>query len=68
MPYWDSLKPWVSLMGNYPTHRARDGRLVEETRRWPRMMGRQIFTYSVAFMLTGEPSTWFTPRPGLTGW
>jgi mannose/cellobiose epimerase-like protein (N-acyl-D-glucosamine 2-epimerase family) len=37
-----------------PLTEGRDGRLVEETRRWPRMMGRQIFTYSVAFMLTGE--------------
>jgi mannose/cellobiose epimerase-like protein (N-acyl-D-glucosamine 2-epimerase family) len=36
-----------------PTEVATDAS-IEETRRWPRMMGRQIFVYSVAFMLTGE--------------
>jgi mannose/cellobiose epimerase-like protein (N-acyl-D-glucosamine 2-epimerase family) len=52
-------------MGNYPTHRARDGRLIEETRRWPRMMGRQIFTYAVAFMLTGEPKYLVQAKAGV---
>jgi hypothetical protein len=67
LPYWDSTEALGVPYGNYPTHRGRDGRLVEETRRWPRMMGRQILFILWPSCSPARPSTSSTPRPGLTG-
>jgi len=54
LPFWTTPEALGEPVGNFPTHRSRDGKLIWQTDRWPRMMGRQIFLYSAAFMMTGD--------------
>lgn len=55
-PFWMTEAAVGDPLGNYPTWRGMDGRvLTNNTRRRPRMLSRQIYTYSMGFLLTGDP-------------
>jgi N-acylglucosamine 2-epimerase len=58
MPYWDIPQALGDPVGNFPSFRDRAGQLVldppERTNRGLSTLARQVYGYSVAFMLTGE--------------
>lgn len=55
MPYWDMPEALGEPIGNFPSFRGRNGELLpESTRRGLSTLARQVYGYSVAFMLTGE--------------
>jgi hypothetical protein len=55
-PFWTSPDAMGSPRGNFPTLRKNDGTPAVRTDRRPRMMGRQIYACSAAYILTGEAS------------
>lgn len=55
-PYWVTAQALGEPMGNYPTYRGMDGRVLNNQRRRPRMLSRQIYTYSMGYLLTGDTS------------
>lgn len=55
-PYWVTDVALGTPVGNYPTFRGMNGALQGSSRRYPRMMGRQIFAYSAGYLMTGDPA------------
>lgn len=55
IPFWTTPEALGQPVGNYPTIRTMDGKTTGETRRLPRMMGRQVFFYCAAYLMTGDP-------------
>jgi len=64
LPYWTMSEAQGVPVGNFPTNRGMDGSIQGPSSRKPRMMGRQVFAYSVAYMLTGEESLLDLARAG----
>lgn len=63
LPYWMSAEAKGIPQGNFPTFRGMDGRIIEKdnegndlTVRFTRMLARQVYVYSMGFMLTGDSS------------
>jgi len=55
LPYWTMDAAKGTPLGNFPTYRGMDGSVrTDLPNRKPRMMGRQVFTYSIGFLLTGD--------------
>ena len=58
MPYWDMHSALGTPVGNFPSFRGRDGELLSPTGNNPNRglptLARQVYGYSLAFMLTGE--------------
>lgn len=54
LPFWTMDAAKGSPLGNYPTFRANNGSITANTVRYPRMMGRQIYVYSMGYMMTGD--------------
>jgi len=54
MPYWDMPEALGEPLGNFPSFRGRNGELLEDRRRGLSTLARQVFGYSVAFLLTGQ--------------
>ena len=60
MPYWDIPEALGEPVGNFPSFRGRNGELLPEspdpdsTNRGLSTLARQVYGYSVAFLLTGE--------------
>ena len=54
IPFWITPEALGNPVGNYPTVRDMIGRTTNQTLRRPRMMGRQIFTYCIYYMVTGK--------------
>ncbi len=63
LPFWTTPEAKGDPQGNYPTFRRMDGKLPEAetqdkdkdpTVRYPRMLARQVYLYSMAYMITGE--------------
>lgn len=55
LPFWIMPEALGEPPGNYPTYRGMDGSLSSSTDRRPRMISRQIYTYSMGYLLTGQP-------------
>lgn len=64
LPYWTMPVAQGTPVGNFPTNRGMDGSLQGASSRKPRMMGRQVFAYSVGFMMTGDESLLDLARAG----
>jgi N-acylglucosamine 2-epimerase (GlcNAc 2-epimerase) len=64
LPYWTMAAAQGAPTGNFPTNRGMDGSPSGSTDRKPRMMGRQIFAYSVGFLLTGDEALLDLARAG----
>lgn len=64
LPYWTMDAAKGSPAGNFPTYRGMDGSLGTKDSRKPRMMGRQIYTYSIGYLLTGDESLLELARKG----
>jgi hypothetical protein len=64
LPYWTLAAAQGAPVGNFPTYRGMDGSLQGATTRKPRMMGRQVFAYSIGFLLTGDESLLDLARAG----
>lgn len=64
LPYWTMPSAQGAPTGNFPTRRGMDGSLQGSTDRKPRMMGRQVFTYSIGFLLTGDEALLDLARAG----
>jgi len=55
MPYWDMPEALGDPVGNFPSFRDRSGHLdPANTNRGLSTLARQVYGYSLAFMLTGE--------------
>ena len=54
MPYWDMPEALGEPVGNFPSFRGRNGELLPETRRGLSTLARQVYGYSLAFLLTGQ--------------
>ena len=55
MPYWDIPEALGEPVGNFPSFRGRNGELLpDSTNRGVSTLARQVYGYSVAFLLTGE--------------
>ena len=58
MPYWDMQTALGGPVGNFPSFRGRDGELLPPLGNNPNRglptLARQVYGYSLAFMLTGE--------------
>lgn len=65
LPYWRMTEAHGAPVGNFPTYRGMNG-VASPTRtdRRPRMLGRQIYAYSMAYMLTGDESLLALARAG----
>ncbi len=64
LPYWTMDAARGTPPGNFPTFRGMDGSIQGSSNRKPRMLGRQVFTYCVAFMLTGDEAYLDLARAG----
>ena len=65
MPYWTMAEAQGTPVGNFPTWRGMDGSVQQAGHTFrPRMMGRQIFAYSAAFLLTGDEAYLDLARAG----
>ena len=64
LPYWTMAEAQGTPVGNFPTRRGMDGTPSGSTDRKPRMLGRQIFAYSVGFLLTGDEALLDLARAG----
>ncbi len=53
LPFWTTEVALGTPQGNFPTHRNNAGEVIDEARK-PRMIARQTYLYSVAYMMTGE--------------
>jgi hypothetical protein len=67
LPFWTTNEALGSPVGNFPTWRRMDGVPTANTARKPRMMGRQIYAYSIGYMLTGDETLLGHARAG-TRW
>lgn len=65
VPFWITADALGTPVGNYPTVRDMKGRVTLDTKRLPRMMGRQIFTYSIYYMTTGRSEMLEYARAGV---
>ena len=55
MPYWDIPEALGQPVGNFPSFRGRNGELLpDSTNRGLSTLARQVYGYSVAFLLTGQ--------------
>jgi mannose/cellobiose epimerase-like protein (N-acyl-D-glucosamine 2-epimerase family) len=55
MPYWDRPEALGEPLGNFPSFRGRNGELLpDSTERGLSTLARQVYGYSLAFMLSGE--------------
>ncbi|MGZ6124748.1 MAG: AGE family epimerase/isomerase, partial [Myxococcales bacterium] len=64
LPYWTMDAAKGTPLGNFPTYRGMDGSVQSPSSRKPRMIGRQVFTYAAAYMLTGDESLLDLARAG----
>lgn len=65
LPYWTMDAAKGAPVGNFPTYRRMDGaERTDKPNRKPRMMGRQVFTYSIGFLLTGDEALLDLARAG----
>lgn len=64
LPYWTMDAAKGTPVGNFPTYRGMDGSVQTPDLRKPRMMGRQVFLYSTAYLLTGDESLLDLARAG----
>ncbi|TNF29162.1 MAG: hypothetical protein EP329_16465 [Deltaproteobacteria bacterium] len=55
-PYWATAEALGTPVGNFPTYRGMDGRVLSPSERRPRMISRQILGYALGYLLTGERS------------
>ncbi len=67
MPFWMQPNALGSPVGNFPTHRTMSGALAADTERRPRMIGRQVFVYCAAFLLSGD-TAYLEPAHAGTRW
>ena len=69
MPYWDMPSALGTPVGNFPSFRGRDGELLPPTgnnaNRGLPTLARQVYGYSLAFMLTGEERYLAYARAGI---
>lgn len=65
-PFWTSAVALGDPVGNFPTFRGMDGRALPNTRRRPRMLSRQIYTYAMGYHLTGDASLLAHAHAGVT--
>lgn len=54
-PYWLMGSALGAPEGNFPTFRGMDGSVRGSTDRYPRMLSRQTYAYSMGYLLTGAP-------------
>ena len=54
MPYWDMPEALGEPVGNFPSFRGRNGEAASRHRRGLSTLARQVYGYSLAFLLTGE--------------
>ncbi len=64
LPYWTMDAAKGSPAGNFPTNRGMDGVPRGSSDRKPRMLGRQVYAYSVGFLLTGDEALLDLARAG----
>ncbi len=64
LPFWTMTEAQGSPVGNFPTWRGMDGSLQGSPNRKPRMMGRQVFAYCAAFLMTGDETYLDLARAG----
>jgi hypothetical protein len=64
MPFWLMPEAKGAPVGNFPTWRQMTGALTANTARKPRMMGRQTYAYSIAFLMTGDEAYLDLARAG----
>jgi mannose/cellobiose epimerase-like protein (N-acyl-D-glucosamine 2-epimerase family) len=67
LPYWTMPAALGDPVGNFPTKRGMDGRVLLPAERRPRMIARQVYVYSMAFLLTGDATLLGHARAG-THW
>jgi hypothetical protein len=67
MPYWLMAEAQGTPAGNFPTFRGMDGTIQGSSNRRPRMLGRQVYTYCTAFLMTGDERYLDLARAG-TAW
>jgi len=67
LPFWRMAEARGVPEGNFPTYRGMDGSIQGSSFRKPRMMGRQVFTYCIGFMMTGDEELLSLARAG-TRW
>ena len=66
MPYWLVPEAFGEPMGNFPSFRGNDGELLpEQSNRGASTLGRGVYGYSLAFMLTGDERYLTYARAGL---
>lgn len=54
LPYWTMAEAFGTPEGNFPTYRGMDGSVRNPSERYPRMIARQTYAYSMAYLMTGE--------------
>ncbi len=64
LPYWTIAEAQGTPVGNFPTNRGMDGSIQPPSSAKPRMMGRQVFAYSIGYMMTGDESLLDLARAG----
>ena len=65
MPYWLVPDAFGDPLGNFPSFRDADGHVTSETTRSASTLGRGVYGYSLAFMLTGDERFLTYARAGL---
>ena len=66
MPYWLVPEAFGDPVGNFPSYRGTDGELLPELpNRGASTLGRGVYGYSLAFMLTGDDRYLTYARAGL---
>ena len=65
LPYWTQPAALGEPPGNYPTYRGMDGTVQGPAEVRPRMLGRQIFHYCAAYLLTGDAALLGHARAGI---
>lgn len=53
-PFWTMNAALGNPVGNFPTFRNNNGSEGNNTLRYPRMLGRQIYVYSIGYLMTGD--------------
>ncbi len=54
-PFWVMPEAFGTPEGNFPTYRGMNGSIQMPSTRYPRMIARQTYGYSMGYLLTGEP-------------
>ncbi len=54
-PFWLMSEAFGAPEGNFPSYRGMNGTLQQPSTRYPRMIARQTYGYSMGYLLTGEP-------------